>query len=79
MRRVVADQFQRLVVFLGDDADFGVVLDGPEQVLFLPVHFQDQRRFGQARPDGGRDFATGHAARKRHRFAVGQSDRDIGG
>ena len=30
MRRVVADQLQRLVVFLGDDAHLGVVLDGPE-------------------------------------------------
>ena len=74
---VVADQLQRFVILLGDDADFGVVFDRPEQVVFLPVHFQDQRRFGEARPDGSRDLAARHAARKRHRLAVGQSDHDL--
>ena len=79
MCRVVADQLQRLVIFLGDDADLGVVLDGPEQVVFRPVDFQDQSRFGQTRTDGGRDLAARHAARKRHRLAVRQSDGDLGG
>ena len=79
MRRVVADQFQRLVVLLGDDADFGVVLDRAEQVPFLAVHFQDQRRLGQARTDGGRDLGARHAARKRHRLAIRQGDDDLRG
>ena len=58
MRRVVADQLQRLGVLLGDDADLGVVLDGPEQVPLLAVDFEDQGRLGEARPDGGRDLGA---------------------
>ena len=40
MRRVVPDQLQRFRVFLGDDADLRVVLDGAEQVPLLAVDFE---------------------------------------
>ena len=77
MRHVVADQLQRFRVFLRDDADLRVVLDRAEQVPLLAVDFEDERRLGQARTDGGRDLAACHAARERHRLAVGQGDGDV--
>ena len=78
MRRVMADQFQRLVILLGDDADMGVLLDGPEQVPFLAVHFQNQGRLGQARTDGLGDLGPGHASGEIQGLAVGQGDGDLG-
>ena len=72
MGGVVADQRQRLVVLPGDDADMGILLDWAEQVPFLAIDLQDQRRFGQAGPDGGGDLAAGDAAREGQRLAIGQ-------
>ena len=71
MRGVVADQLQRLRVLPGDDADLGVPLDGPEQVPFRTVDFEDQCRLGEAGADGGCDLRAGHALGKSSVFPSG--------
>ncbi len=72
MGGVVADQLQRLRVLLGDDADLGVLLDGPEQV---PIPCRPPSGSGRPWPGPGRwrrRFRPGHALGERQGLAVGQ-------
>ena len=78
MGGVVADQLQRFGILAGYDADLGVLLDGAEQVIFLPVDHDDQGGLGQARADGGGDFPPGHTLGERQGLAVGQGHGHLG-
>ena len=60
MRRVVAQQLQRLGVARRHDADLGVVIDDVGEVDQLAVDAQRQRRLGEARADRGGDVGAAH-------------------
>ena len=70
MRRIVPDEFQRLGVLPGDDAELRVFLHGTEQVPLLAVHFGNEGRFRQTGTDGRRDFAGRGPARHRKRLTI---------
>ncbi len=78
MRRVMADHLEGFRVLAGDDPKARVGLDGTENVPFLAIYLDGQGCLGQARTDGGSHVGTRHAARERHRLAVGQGDSDVG-
>ncbi len=78
MGGVVPDHFQRFGILAGDDADFRVPFDGSEDVPFLAVDGDRERRFGEPWTDGGRDLRAGHPARERQHLAVGQSEVHLG-
>jgi hypothetical protein len=60
MRRVVAQQRQRLGIARRHDADLGVVIDDVGEVFHLAVDAQRQRRLGEAGADRGGDVGTAH-------------------
>ncbi len=78
VRRVVADQLQRLRVAPCHEAHRRVVLDRPRQVEQRAVDAHGQRRLGQPRPDRGRQRGPGHRGLEAADGAVGQGDRGHG-
>ncbi len=61
VRRRMAEDFERLGIFLGQDAEVGVFLERTGEVDEIAVGLGDQRGIGQARADGLRDIERGRA------------------
>ena len=56
----VSDDEAPFVRLTGDDLEPSARLDGPVEVVLLPVDLYDHRRLGQPRADALGDFQTGH-------------------
>ncbi len=76
VRRRVPVHLQRLGVAVGQDAHFGVLLDGPRQIDELAIDLRHHGGIGQARRDGPRNLQRRSTARHLLHAAVGQFDVD---
>ncbi len=61
MRGRMAEDFERLGIFLGQDTQIGVFLERPSQVDEIPVGFGDEGGIGQPLTDGFGDIERGGA------------------
>ena len=60
MRRIVAQELERLRVARRHDADLGVVIDDVGEVHHLAVDAQRQRCLGETGADRGGDIGAAH-------------------
>ena len=78
VRRVVAQELQRLGVARRHDADLGVAVHDVAEVLHLAVDAQREGRLGEAGPDRGRDLGAAHRLVERPDRTVRQGNVDHG-
>ena len=74
MRRVMADDVERVGRFTGHDFQSAIRKQRAVQVDHFAVEFRGQRGLGQALADGFGDVIARHRGRKGQRLAVGQCD-----
>ena len=79
MGRVMANQFQRVIILDRDDRERGIRVDGRARSRISPSTLTAKRGLGQAGPISAANFRAGHAARMGARAAIGQRDRDLVG
>jgi len=79
VRGGVAQDVERLRRLVGDDGEFGVVVDAEAGVDELAVDLARERGLGQAGADGGGDVGDGDGMVELAARAVGEGDGDHAG